>query len=60
MPFLQCRFCMTLYDMDLKPKPIVIESKGPLGKVHICASCVKVATSMVRADLGPEWPKKKV
>ncbi len=61
MNILICSFCKASYDMDAVPKPVVIVSKGPNGKVHICKSCVKGATEIIKQDpaFGPDWPKGK-
>ncbi len=59
MKIVSCSFCLLPYDMELMPKPLVVETKGPWGQVRICASCVKAATAMMKPDMGPNWPRKK-
>ncbi len=57
--FVTCNFCKGVYDMELKPKPLLIQSKGPSGPVSICKSCIGIATGICKQELGPDWPKKK-
>ncbi len=59
MKLLTCNFCLTEYDMDSKPKPVLIETPGAFIKKYICKSCVKSGTELMKPDMGPNWPRKK-
>lgn len=57
--YITCNFCKVVYDMEVKPKPLLMQSVGPIGKVAICRGCVAQATHLAQIDLGPNWPRKK-